>query len=476
MTPAATIATKTLEDLGLLITPEFRAALELAGFEVVITGGYRAGKSKVGSAKIFVYPKFPDGILVWIVGPTYLSTNQEMIYLHEWCDKWNLVRSFSQPTNEVWRLELKCGTVVETRSAQHTERLASVAPDFILVTEAGQCPPTVRAALLGRALERGAPIIYTGTLEADDEKPQYAWFEQLASDWRLNPTYAQKSVSLPSWSNLAIFNGIDPITGKTYIHPETGEPSSIGRQDWRIKLAEAANDAYTFARKYAGIPLGAPNPVYHQLVEAGAEEKFIKPIPANIHWETSVGGADWGVVHPWALVVVSASTHLIRTAENLSGIKRNVAWVRECVWSGPNSGDSQLFNQQKRLLSAKYRASRWGVDPVQSSLADNFGTRTVKGSAGSRDGRIGMVRSRLNNGSLYFDPSGPGVQELFAEMKLIRYKVGLDGKQGLLRDKDDRSAALEDAVEVLDTAANLPGKAGMKQPSARVGVQSWQPI
>ena len=439
---------RLLERVGLTLSPEFVAAMALDSREQLITGGVRAGKSTLLAAKVFCFPKVAFPCLIWIVGPTYKATEEEMGYLHQWFSTLGIVARFDSPTNEVWRLELQTGAVIETRSATHPERLASVAPDMIVVTEAGQCRPEVKGAVDGRAIQKFAPVIYGGTIETDDNKPQYAWFEALAVEWLAHPTYSRSAISLPSWANLHEFNGIDENTGKVFVDRDTGEVSGVGREDYRIRHYERNTDPYTFARMYAGNPLGAPHPAYPELRASGVER--LQPLPDGTRWLTHVGGGDWGVQHPWTLVVVGVSTQVIQTAEDVRGYKRNVAWVRECVWSGHNNGDSQLFNQTKRKLASKYGVLRWGVDPVQSALADNAGTTTVSGAAGSRDLRIGLVRSRLRMGTLLYDLRGPGVTELVSEQKGVHYRVTSQGKMELVRIDDDRTAALEDSIYVLD--------------------------
>lgn len=456
-----------LTRLGLTISPEFLAALALDTTEQIVTGGVRGGKTTLLAAKILLHLRLMSGILVWVVGPTYKTLEQIMYYLFGWCQKLGIVARFDTAENEPWRLTLASGTVIETRSAQHPERLASVAPDFIVVDEAGQCDPKVQQQVRARALEKNATIIYGGTIETDDNKPRYAWFETLAVQWMAEPTYNCSAVALPSWSNIAVFNGIDPQTGKVWIDPETGEESGVGKDDFRIAWAREHSDVYTFARIYAGEPIGSPHPAYPELRAPGVER--LQELPSTTRWLTHTGGGDWGVMHPWALVVIGVSTQVISAAEDLRGYKRNVCWVRECVWSGKNNGDSQLFNSQKRALSSKYGILRWGVDPVQSSLADNAGTEAVNGSPGSRDGRIGLGRSRLRNGTLMFDLKGAGVPELVGEMRGVHYRLRGDGKFELVRMDDDRTAAFEDALWMIDSAASLPSRVQMRKPKAAGG-------
>ncbi|MDP3703290.1 MAG: hypothetical protein Q8R78_02760, partial [Candidatus Omnitrophota bacterium] len=227
-----------LEDVGLDLSPEFVHALDCDSDEQIWTGGVRAGKSTGAASKVYTFPKVWRGnALVWIVGPTYQATEKEMTYLASWFRKAGRLRDFGSATDSSWRIVLRNGTVIETRSAQHPERLASDAPDLIIVAEAGQCAPKIRDALLGRALEKNAPILYTGTLETDDNKPRYAWYETLASEWSQHPSPEHQAVSLPSWSNRTVF-------------PD-------GEHDFKIERLRADLDKYTFARMVEGRPVGA---------------------------------------------------------------------------------------------------------------------------------------------------------------------------------------------------------------------------
>lgn len=420
-----------LEDAGLSISPQFRAALDLDAPEQIWTGGVRAGKSTGLAAKVYTFSKVWRGnALIWLVGPTYQATEKEMTYLAQWFRRAGRLRDFSSASDSAWRIELHNGTVIETRSAQHPERLASDAPDLIGVCEAGQCPPKVRDAVLGRALEKNAPIIYTGTLETDDNKPRYAWYERLAQEWMKAPTPEHQAISLPSWSNQVIF-------------PE-------GEHDPKIERLRQDMDPYTFARMVEGRPVGAANPAYPQIVY-GDDDARLREMPGGLRWVTAVGGADWGTMHPWALTVVSVSDQVLHTASELEGYQRNIAWVRECVFSPPNSGqDTAAFNAAKFRLQRQYGANRWGIDPNERYAAGTIGAEAVSMGAGSRDGRIGRVRARLNNWTLYFDLNGPGVAELYAEMKTVRYRVTAEGKYVLVAVGEDKVASLEDAIDRLD--------------------------
>ena len=95
-------------------------------------------------------------------------------------------------------------------------------------------------------------------------------------------------------------------------------------------------------------------------------------------------------------------------------------------------------------------------------MAKNYDGKAVNSSPGSREYRIGLVTARLNENRLFFDFNGPGIGDnlnhsdrdhihgLYCEMSHVHRKKQRNGEIVLNRDKDDRTAALEDAIEALD--------------------------
>ena len=454
---------------GLQLGPEFLDVLDCHVREKIVTGGVRAGKSTEGAAELFTDWRFMAGqdergkaALFWIVGPTYIGAHKEMEYLTRWCYSMGLIAKAQLPDDGPQRLELINGTIVETRTSQHPERLASDAPHKILVVEAGQQPPMVRPALLGRALENSAEIVYSGTLEDSDNKPRYGWYEELAELWRENPTDDHRTFSLPSWANLSEFPG--------------------GAADPKILYDRENLDEYTFARSRAGIAGGAQNPAYPQIAFGDSR---LRDMPANLTWVVATGGADYGDVHPSALVVVTLSDERIYNVSELTPTQSHIAWVRECWWdgglkTGNLAGDTAQFNAAKRRLSHDYNAWAWSVDPNERYMAGQMGglTQAVQTGAGTRGARIGRVRARLNAGTLFFDKDGPGVRELYEEMRRVRYRRMANGELVLLRVDDDRAAALENAVDRLDgqematvepSVSSSPYARKMSSKRARIG-------
>lgn len=439
------------ESMGIIWTPEIEAILGQESDEMVITGGFRAGKSLVSALKIWFHPKFKEGnALFWIVGPTYLLCNAESDFLYQWAMERDWVKGkASMPLNDPRRIELINGTVIETRTSDSPERLASAAPDFIVVAEAGMHPPTVRDAVLGRSLQKNAQILYSGTMQ--EEKQSYTWFIDLAQNEHElsngivtydNDRY-RSSFRLPSWANKKEFPGgfDDPKIQRHYLN------------------YKSKGDLYTFDRQYGGVPSGVRFPVYGQL---NYDQNRLREIPVGTEWLTHVGGSDFGTVHPSALVVVGLSATRLPDASGVPErlYDRHVAWVREVWWDGDRPeqerGDPGVIEFHKRRLSRKYGIRMWATDPNQRWQARQWGGQAVSMGDGAREMRVSFVRARLQNETLFYDINGDGVSGLYHEQKLVRRQQMPDTSLKLVRMNDDRTAGLEDAIELLDKGYGRP--------------------
>ena len=411
--------------VGVQLSPEFAAAVEDAPREKIVYGGWRAGKSTLGAFEILLdYFDNRFGVssaLYWIVGPQYEQTDQEFAYLAQWFTKLGLVGTVSAPMEGPRTLVLKDGTRIETKSAEHIVRLGAVAPDFILVCEAGQCSGELRLWMLGRAAEKRARIVYEGTLEDEEGHQMWAWYFELGAEWLEDRNEEHATYSLPSWSNRVVFPG-----GRN-------DPEILRLE---ISYREFTNSDFTFLRKYGGEPAGSPYVIYSQL-EAG--ELIFKPIPEGTKFTRSMGGIDYGTVHPTALVVASLTDN-------------DILWVRECVDSANmrDPGDHDWLRREQLRLKTTYNAWEWTTDPNERYMAKSFQSIGVSYSEAGRGARIGLVQARLNSGRLFFDRNGPGNDRLFYEMAHVHRRKQKNGEMVLVRDKDDRTAALENIHERLD--------------------------
>lgn len=213
--------------------------------EVLITGGWRAGKTVSGAAMAFKEGLNPKTKLIWLIGPDYSQATEEIRYIFEWATKLNFLHPTKRPSLPAEgsrSVTLRTGCTIQTKSAKYPERLGSVAPDFVLLCEPGQTPFSVYKMAVGRLAEKRGKLWLAGTLEGEDGKhARWMWYEDLALQWKNNPPGSrERAYSWPSWKNTTIFPG--------------------GINDPAVENLRQKYSAFTFARKIAGEPVGSENP------------------------------------------------------------------------------------------------------------------------------------------------------------------------------------------------------------------------
>lgn len=466
---------EALADIGIDSSPEFDAPLFAYPLphETAVSGGQQAGKSTFEAARIHVekwteVPRDPwhtyDGRpprpwRYWGVMPTYKSAHTELDYLARWAQTDGTLDFYKAPEGSACFLSMMNGrVVVETRTSREPADIAGQPCDGVFLGEAGQQPETSRIAAIGRTSATGGWVEYVGTQEDDENSPRWLWFGEYVTAWLKNgPGASQRAYTLPTWANRGEF--------------------PLGEFDPKIDRLRDAYDEYTFDKRVRGIPGGARDKVYPQLTSIHREERpYMKAMPWTVcvacagrgekngavcmtcrpygsvkrfdgswvscgrllpwRWLDGAGGFDFGDVHLTALVIVKVND-------------RGEAWVVECVVI--KDGDMDAVKAERERLRDKWQVYRWGADPNLRIFANqNKGdTIAVSGSGGSRGARIGAVRGLMNSGSLFYDLEGEGVPALYLEQSRVRYFKNAQGQLELWRVDDDRTAALEDAIEVL---------------------------
>ncbi len=469
----------------------FCRAMFAKHIEEYIIGGVRGGKTTCGAGKgkedsdwhAFLGDRVPCdcrvpgqksspcpvcgarwGRLGWVAAPTYEQTHQEMEYLNSWAmtDAACRVVQWNHPNEGQWTLVWDQLTTVgklmrvtvETKSGDKEEGLSSVAPDWIILAEAGQCGPGLRKVCLERLSETGGWLLYEGTLEDEENKPQFAWYVENSAAALDNPTPSVGAYSLPSWENHKIYGdcrrqlAAEPLYAEWCPDGEHGtEHSGLNHPVMRRLLTILPRDE--FDRRYGGKPVGLQFAVYRGL------DELLLPCPSE-RMAGAYGGIDYGGEHPSAIVACTMQ-HDPLDATAPKDTPQGIMWVRE-VWFNDSAdpGDPTPLRRAKQLLADRFSIRKWGVDPNERYLAlrenmdQGSSVEAVSLNSGSRDYRINLTKTRISLGKLKFDESGPGVKQLLAEMKKVhRYKTR-SGELKLARVLDDRTAALEDAIEIAD--------------------------
>ena len=168
---------------------------------IMVTGGVRAGKSQFLAMELLRYIFKQDG-LIWIVGPDYEQAKGEFDYMFRSCNALGLVAADSRPEKGSRTFTTLWGCRVQTKSANDLDSIATWAPHVLAGVEMGQQTHSSFTKLEERALEHGARIFMTGTLE--DAQP---WYADLWQKWQGDNVSGGRSFALPSWSNTAKFPG-----------------------------------------------------------------------------------------------------------------------------------------------------------------------------------------------------------------------------------------------------------------------------
>ena len=202
----------------------------------LIAGGERAGKSKVESKELLCHYAWDilgqkkKEALYWLLGNDYEACRGEWEHILEDFQKLELIKSVTKNIDP-GVLELKDGTTIHTKSARYPEKIATVAPDGILICEAAQVDKDVFLRAWTRLAEKRGWLCMGGTFEQEE---YLNWYRELFQQGQSENNLGLRSFSLPTWSNLIIFPG--------------------GREDPEILKQEAGMTHDRFMERFGGEP------------------------------------------------------------------------------------------------------------------------------------------------------------------------------------------------------------------------------
>lgn len=195
---------------------------------IIATGGVRGGKSQFLGMELLKYVFVEDG-LIWIVGPDYAQATGEFNYMYAPMKALGFIADEGLPEKGSRFFVTTWGCRVQTKSSKELATLASFAPHVIAGVEMGQQSYQSYEKLQERALEHGARIFMTGTLE--DSQP---WYAEQWERWQGPNPEDGRSFSLPSWSNTKKFPG--------------------GRNNYKIVALEKGLSPEVFLQRVAAVP------------------------------------------------------------------------------------------------------------------------------------------------------------------------------------------------------------------------------
>ena len=206
-----------LQELGVTVSPKQREILHCQRRKMLVAGGERAGKSFTSA--LYAIVRIPYGKLFWFVGPDYEQAQAEFKYTIEMLGQLGAIRSqrdVSMPKVGKWQAVLRSGQLLETKSADEVKKIASKAPDGIIMCEAAQHQYASYLRCVGRVAEKRGWLFMCGTFEGSE-----GWYPELFDEWALaNNPDGGVSYSLASWEN-------------PFVYP-------LGRQDPEIQSLEIA--------------------------------------------------------------------------------------------------------------------------------------------------------------------------------------------------------------------------------------------
>lgn len=197
----------------------------------LVAGGERAGKSFSVAKEVLALLPFTK--LIWLLGPDYEQGRAEFQYLLDDLLALGAIRSdrdVSQPRIGSWWLRTKSGQQIVTRTSANTERIASVAPDGIVMCEAAQQSYEAYLKTYGRLSQNRGWLIAVGTFEGS-----LGWYPDVFERWKGESLEGGRSFSLPTWSNTHRYPG--------------------GREDPEIKILESLYPDDLFMERFGAVPV-----------------------------------------------------------------------------------------------------------------------------------------------------------------------------------------------------------------------------
>jgi len=242
----------------------------------LIAGGERAGKSKVNSKELLSHYAWDilglkrKNALYWLLGNDYEACRGEWEHIVEDFQKLELMDCPPTKNIDPGEIKLQDGTRIITKSARYPEKIATVAPNGILVCEAAQVDYDVFLRAKTRLAEKRGWLCMGGTFEEED---YVGWYREL---YELGQSFNQlelKSFSLPTWTNTIVFPG--------------------GRTDPEILKQEAGMTNERFQERFGGVPCPKTGRVVTEFANAihVKDCPFNKDLPVEITVDPGYAGA-----------------------------------------------------------------------------------------------------------------------------------------------------------------------------------------
>ena len=349
----------------------------------LIAGGERGGKSKTNSKELLwhwfidIASKKGKG-LYWLLGNDYEATRGEWEHIVEDFQKLEILAASPTKNIDPGEIKLQDGTKILTKSAKYPEKIATVAPDGILMCEAAQIDYEVFMRAMARLAEKRGWMVMAGTFE---EEYYVGWYRDLYQLGRGPNQLGLKSFSIPTWTNTVIFPG--------------------GRNDPEILRQEAAMTDERFMERFGGEPCpktGRVIPEFSNPVNV-KDCPFKKDLPVQIAVDPGYAGA-------YAVLVIQEvgdQFHVIDEIYVQGLVTKDVILLckKKDWWANVNGGAIDIAGTQHQAMAS----------PVEIWAKEGVYLRSQK--VGEEDG-IDLLRTHLkvnpltNQPGIIFDPKCRG--------------------------------------------------------------------
>ena len=242
----------------------------------LVVGGERAGKSKFNAEELVkhwfteVAPYEDTKALYWLLGDDYEACRGEWEHIVEAFQKLEMLAAPPTKNIDPGLILLQDGTRIITKSARYPEKIATVAPDGILICEAAQLDYETFLRAKTRLAEKRGWLCMAGTFEQED---YISWYRELFALGQAPNQLELKSFSLPTWTNTVIFPG--------------------GRNDPEILSQEAGMTPERFQERFGGVPCPKTGRVVTEFANAihVRECPFNRDMPVELAVDPGYQGA-----------------------------------------------------------------------------------------------------------------------------------------------------------------------------------------
>lgn len=391
---------------GPYVPSEAQLAIHLDPWRIkLVAGGERSGKSL--SATMHLLPHLPYTRLGWIVAADYNQARAEFLYLRDALTPLGAIAKVSIPVNKYQpcSMTLVTGAVIETVTGADENKIGMKAPDWIIAAEAAQLSHSMVLRLIGRLAEKRGWLLMEGTFESSQD-----WYADTWHAWQTPTKYGEKSYSLPTWSNTAIFPGgwDDPMI---------------------VTLRERfANEPGRFMERHGGVPSLPTNVVFPEF----SFTRHVGHFPFNPRLPVEVA-IDPGYAGAYALLAIQRpDTHKVYVVDEIYARKWQARQVIKEVKTRPwftavnprKAGVIDIAGKQHQGMQSHVEA--WAAPDNQGGAGWTLEYQYVPIAAGIERYRSFLSDPVTGDSRIFYNAST--TVESQREHKLYRYREDGQGR------------------------------------------------